>query len=511
MSSKSMVEVPIIEYTQMLPLWQLTGALWGGTPAMRKAASKYLPQEPAEPVAAYDVRVQRSILTNYYKQTVTRLVGKIFKQAITRGDDIPAQVAALLDNIDNMGTDLDTFAQQWLNFAINDGVCHVLIDSPNTEGLPVDPALGAPTKATENAAGVRPYVTLINSEALIGWKSVMQDNGKRVLTQIRVYSSAYEQDPASEFGQIKVERVRVIEPRMHRVYKKGPTDDDFILESTRITTDDVIPLYSLYTNKRSFMVGEPMLLDLAYLNVAHWQSDSDQRNILHVARVPILFGAGLGEDDAGTDFKLQIGPNSVTRGPQGSTLTYVEHGGKAIESGMKDLESLEVRMASIGLDMITRRTGDATATCRALDQHEVDSPLQTVAKNLEDSVDKLLDGFAAWYSLGEDAGGTVEVFKDFGISARDAEDLKTMLEMRKNGDLSRDTFWQELVRRGLLRDDFDPQQEIDLLEVESTKALETAVDTAKAMGELGADGKPINSGSTGGAGSGSASGGGGDE
>jgi hypothetical protein len=38
----------------------------------------------------------------------------------------------------------------------------------------------------------------------------------------------------------------------------------------------------------AFGDGEPPLLDLAYLNVKHWQSQSDQDNILHIARVPIL-------------------------------------------------------------------------------------------------------------------------------------------------------------------------------------------------------------------------------
>ena len=39
------------------------------------------------------------------------------------------------------------------------------------------------------------------------------------------------------------------------------------------------------------------MIDLAWLNLAHWQSASDQRHILHVARVPFLFGRGLSEGE----------------------------------------------------------------------------------------------------------------------------------------------------------------------------------------------------------------------
>lgn len=39
--------------------------------------------------------------------------------------------------------------------------------------------------------------------------------------------------------------------------------------------------------------GKPPLIELAHLNVKHWQSQSDQDNILHVIRVPILVRIGI--------------------------------------------------------------------------------------------------------------------------------------------------------------------------------------------------------------------------
>jgi len=125
------------------------------------------------------------------------------------------------------------------------------------------------------------------------------------------------------------------------------------------------------------MTAEPALLDLANLNIAHWQSDSDQRNILHVARVPILFAAGLGDSEAPIK-KLNIGATTFINGQIGSDLKYVEHSGKGIEAGRQDLQDLEQRMAQMGLNMLVKgagRSGSATATARVLDQSEADSPL----------------------------------------------------------------------------------------------------------------------------------------
>ena len=117
---------PSKQYELMSPYWHMIAALWGGTKTMRSAGAKYLPQEPAEPEAAYAVRVQRSVLTNYYKATVNKLVGKIFKQPITLNEDIPTVVKPLLDNVDRMGTDINRFCQDFVRHAINDGVCYVL-------------------------------------------------------------------------------------------------------------------------------------------------------------------------------------------------------------------------------------------------------------------------------------------------------------------------------------------------------------------------------------------------
>ena len=118
------------------------------------------------------------------------------------------------------------------------------------------------------------------------------------------------------------------------------------------------------------MTGRPPLMDLALLNLAHWQSSSDQRHILHVARVPLLFARNLRPGENGLD----IGPNRLIVGDSdGADLKFVEHSGSAIEAGRQDLVDLEDRMAVMGLDLIARRPGSATATARAIDAAQADS------------------------------------------------------------------------------------------------------------------------------------------
>jgi hypothetical protein len=280
-----------------------------------------------------------------------------------------------------------------------------------------------------------------------------------------------EDSDEDEFTQVEVTRIHVWEIGRKRVYRKDVDADgnvEWVLEQDVDVQLPLIPLIAIYSHKLSFMIGEPPLLDVAWLNVSHWQSDSDQRHILHVARVPLLFGSGLGNEERG-DFQIQVGPNTMTRGPQGSDMKYVEHSGAGIEAGAKDLEVLEARMAKLGLNMIVRGTrvgGNETATARVLDQSESDSPLGMFARHLEAKLEDMLDLFALILDLGEDAGGSVTLFKDFSITQRDADDVKSLADMRTRGDISQITYWEELKRRNLLNEDFDAEKEIDLLDLE---------------------------------------------
>jgi hypothetical protein len=265
-------------------------------------------------------------------------------------------------------------------------------------------------------------------------------------------------------------RIRVLD-RMeeggHRVrlyVEKEPDKDDneWVLSEEWFTDMEKVPLVTFYADREAFMLGEPPMEDLFHLNVSHWQSASDQRNVLTVSRFPILAHSG-GIDD---DEELEIGPNKwlTTVNPQGK-FYYVEHEGKAIESGRKDLIDTEAQMANYGAEFLRKRPTNATATARAMDSAESTSPLQDVTLRFVDAVQQALKITAEW--LGEEEGGTVHITTDFGPENVSADDLRTINEARARGDLSRPQWIRELKRRGILADDFDEDKNESELEDEA--------------------------------------------
>jgi len=160
---------------------------------------------------------------------------------------------------------------------------------------------------------------------------------------LRIKEAAEEED--GEYGTKTVERVRVLRPGSWEVWEKGEKDEYALIESGATTLAE-IPYVPFYGRKTGFMLGESPLLDLAHLNVKHWQSQSDQDTILHVARVPIL--AAITSDEG---FELTVGASSAVRIPEGGDLKFVEHGGAAIAAGRQSLQDLEGQMIQTGAEL----------------------------------------------------------------------------------------------------------------------------------------------------------------
>lgn len=468
-TTQSNVATPTAEHDRLMKLWKLPRALMQGTRGMRSAGSRatgnaqytdWLPREPAETPAAYTVRLNRSTLFNAFRKTVKDMTGKVFQREVTLEKDVPDDIKTWCENIDLAGRHLNVFARDAFYDGMQTGINYILVDMPpalkKDDGSPV-------TIADEQKAARRPYLCLVKGEDLIGFKSELID-GVITLTQARIREIATVAD--GDFAETAVEQIRVLTRGAWAIWQKtkdASGKEDWAEIDSGITSLKDIPLVPVYINRTGFMIGEPPLEDLADLNVAHWQSSSDQRNILHVARVPILFGAGFGPDT-----KLELGPNSAvfTTDPT-ATLAWVEHTGAAIDSGQADLDKLEMQMQVQGLQLLVAQPGGKTATGEIRDEAKENSPLAMMAMALGDALECAL-GFMAQFGSVEmpaakagDAGGSVDVNTDFGVGSGNSVDLTVLLQAVTAGKLSKETFWSELKRRDILADSFDADVEKD--------------------------------------------------
>lgn len=444
---------PTKRVKELMDMRRLPLALMGGTQAMRKAGVEFMPKHPAESEGNYAVRLASTHLYNGFAQTVAAQGGKLLGKPLVLNDNVPESIAKLADNIDGQGRAISPFALDVISDAFVCGVSYIWIDMP-----PLTP--GA-TLADQRASGARPYWIHLRAEQVLGWRST-PIGGKQVLTQVRFKESAIVDD--GEFGEKMVKRVRILERKRYRLFEAVPSTQAGVgelwqlIEEGPIGTKE-IPIVPVYTNRTGYFEGEPALRAVAELNLEHWQSSSEQRVALSFLRFAMLAVAGVDPDTA-----IEIGPSKVLKLPAGATAGYVEHGGAGIESGRLDLEAIERRMRSAGMDIRIDNAGQVTATASALDSADSTAGLRAVGEGLADSLALALQYTAEFMGITEDAG-TVDVNTEFADGTKDT-DPATLLAMRATRDLSQQTLWKEMQRRHILNDEFDAEAEQKMIDAE---------------------------------------------
>lgn len=417
--------------------WPLLSALMAGTRGMRAAAKRFLPKFPAEDETSYSIRLGSAVLTNYFGRTVGIMASKPFSQEVGL-DSLSPAMAALCEDIDGQGSELQAFAERMFRACMSHGVHGVLVDYPSGSG--------ARSKADEKAAGLRPYWASYPAESIIGFKA-SRVGGEWVLTQLRLLETAIEADGL--FGEKSVEQVRVLEPGAWSVWrKKSASQDEWEVVDKGVTTLAHIPFQFFYGTRTGFGTGVSPLLDLAYLNCEHWQSSSDQQTILHVARVPILFGSGFKID---TDIQIGGSKAVIVEGEK-ARLTYVEHSGAAIDAGRQSILDLEERMRQMGAELLVKRRASVTATQVVSEGDANKCILQSIVENFEDGLASCLAFTSEW--LGEGAEKPeIELFKDFGVDSLSDASAALLLDAANAGLISQETFFEEMRRRTIIDTD----------------------------------------------------------
>ena len=418
------VATPGIAHRAMAAELDLLADLLGGTLTMRAAGQRWLPREAAESWTAWRVRLQRTVLFNGLSRTVQALSGRPFARPVALESAHPA-LQKLAENCDREGTSLGDFAKRLLQRLLIDGMVHILVDRP--------------------VGGGAPYFVMVTASQMIG--ATRDDDG---LDEIRIAETHIRR--IGRFGEATSQAVRLIGRNEWQLWHPRGELDSGSIGAWHVASEGRHgygrpPLVTLNVAPSGFMQARPPLIDLAWLNLAHWQSASDQRHILHVARVPILFGRALqvAEGD------IEIGPNRlILADDPAADLRFIEHSGAAIDAGRQDLIDLEDRMAVLGLDMLRRRPGNETATGRAIDAAEAHAALAGVIATLRDGLQAAFDMAADWLDLPDNATGQIQIARNFPVSDDAAAEADMLLKARLAGEISQEAFLAEITRRGIL-------------------------------------------------------------
>lgn len=461
MADKIDPSVPSSDYAANAASWKVIRTVMAGTEAMRAAGTTYLPQHPSEESADYQARLAETVLTNRLEDAVRAVVGKPLGDPLKLSGSYNAKWDEWADDIDLLGNSIDVFARGLFEDSVAAGLAYIVVDMPKAE-----PGMSL---ADELKANIRPYFVHYTAENVLAIYITVED-GKPKVTEARTREDTIK---VVNFKEVIVRRIRVRRALEWELWEQETSDNgegDWKIVEKGPNELGEVAIVPLFTGRRASKTGfrvKPVFLDLAWKNVEHWQSSSDQRHILKYARFPILAGSGVKlpkprtRNDGSEMPPQKIGPHSllITEDPQGKWY-YVEPEGHAIEAGANDLRRLEEEMAALALKPHTKRSGDMTATGEAIGEARENSAVKNMALNLKDALEQAF-AFAARL-IGEEpdtSAPEVEVSTDYTDEYADTADLDGLLKVRVAREISRKTFWSELQRRGKLSANFDPDVE----------------------------------------------------
>lgn len=441
---------------QRLPL-EMVRDLWGGTETVRARGMLYLPREPGEDIQNYTVRLRRSVFFNVFRHTIEGLAGFIFRKDPTLGSDVPDIIQQHWENIDNAGTHGDVFIRALLTDAMTSGHAGILVEFPDTGAVRL-------TLGDEQVLGVRPYWVAIKKDDIVSVR-MTEDRGLERLVQMVLREVTYVPDGA--YGEVEQTRYRVLYDDLNGTIGWRLEELTADKKDVRVVREGVyvnqtcIPLVEVPTAGRlSAWVSRPQFLDLAYLNIAHYQQWSDYATCIHKTNVPIFVTSGVEIEGS-----LLIGPNTgLNFSAPDAKAYYVAHDGHALASSKASLDNLANDMAALGLAALanSKRVAE-TAVAKEIDKSASDAVLSVTARGIQDAIEQALY-FHALY-IGETDGGSIQLNRDFGDTRIGAADVMAWVALSEKLGVPLLSVLSALRTGGWIPDDAD----LDEIATEATK------------------------------------------
>ena len=437
----------------MMKGWEIMKAVTEGTEYLRENSEAFLPLEPREDYDAYMARVNRAVFSPFTQRLIRAATGLVLRKPITLTGD-PYWTEMFKMDVDGCKSDLDEYARRVLMCSLTYGQSHILVDYPAPSG--------ALSLAEERQQNRRPYWIEVDPTNLYGWRLDRESNYGNLI-QARIAEKAVL--PDGDFGEKVYDQVRVIEPGNYRVFRKknqidemydvadnsyaGEFDTQTAEEEFELTESGnfslgEIPLVTIYAGKTDNLVSKPPLLDIAYLNLAHFQRQADLIHSLHVASQPLLVMEGY--DDQTKDLAISVNYAMATQ--PGNKIYYVEPASSAFDAQSAEIKELQMQMATLGISTLSQQKFVAeSADARRLDRVDTNSMLAMVSMELEQKLQKAFNLSAEYVGI---EPPEVKISRDFDIERLIGQDITALTSLFDQQVIDREEFRDILVQGEVL-------------------------------------------------------------
>lgn len=442
----------------MVPYWEKVSDILDGVEAIKQAGEKYLPKFPRETNEDYSFRSSIVKFTNVYRDVLEGLATKPFQNEVTLVEkDLPVQFKDFIEDVDGAGNNLTSFSMLTFFNGINYAVDWILVDYPTVEN---------PDSVTVKQAkdmNLKPFWVHILAKNVLDVKT-RYAGSKEIITYFKYM------EPGFKDSDLKVREFFEQDGKIHwilyRLIKDEKGNEVFVIDKEGDLSIDFIPVVPFTTGRRdgrSFKFY-PVMSDVADLQLTLYRNESALEYIKVLACYPILATDGTNppKDKSGNPVKLQVGPNCVLYGVQkgngdGGSWSFVEPQANSLEFLQKNIDKTKNDLRELGRQPLTALSTQLTTVTTSIAAGKAKSAVTSWVFSLKDALENALKITAIW--MGVDYEPEVVVYTGFDNVLDDGSDLEELGNARQRGDISLETYWDELKRRKILSPDFQSDVE----------------------------------------------------
>lgn len=452
-------------YQKRKKQWELIRDCIEGEDKIKAEGPKYLPMALCATRHETEMRYKgykaRARFVNYVAVTRDILHGLVFRKKIT--SEIPEELKPIYKDVDRQGTSFQEFTSDLFKDLLATSFGGVLADIPY-----VDRVL---SKKEAEDLNVRTYLTYYKAEDIINWKYDVV-NGRRQLVQVVLQEQI--EIPVNEFQSNEATQYRVLElvngHYRQRVFIPNDGPDSWDIQIINITDQrgnqlDYIPFVTLGSKEPH----KPMLLDLARLNIGHYQKIADYENGIHYTTIPTGWVTGhrrVIDEDTNEPEPIVLGGESflVFEEPDAKVGTLC-FAGEGLVHSEKAISMAEQNIRTMGRRIVTPDNTKSADAAR-VDQEAENANLASFANTVSFQLTNLLTMVAKMEGI-EHEELWVKLCTDYNTKAFDPNGLNAIANLAEAGRWPLPYIFEVMQNGELAPADSNLEEYITLLDLES--------------------------------------------
>ena len=424
-----------IYYKVLVSTWAKVEAISGGDDTMKEAGSLYLPRLGGQTDTEYQAYLARGCFFNAFARTINGLSGAILRKEVIIKTN--KRVDEMLPTVTLANESIQETIKIVIDNVLEYGYFGILVDMP---------VLQEGQLVTED----NPYFAMYPASTIINFRTE-QSGSETKLTMLCLAETAYEENPENPFELVKRDLIRVLvledSKLIVRLYKRDMNNDkevwsqhgDDIMPKIKGASLDFIPFVFFGAVTNNPIPTSPPLIDLANLNIKHWQVSTDYYHGLHYCALPTPWAAGF---DIGANLYIGAQKAWVSDNPQ-AQCGYLEFTGQGLQAIEHALDRLEAQMAIMGARMLEEQKKAAEAAETVVMRYSGDTAtLSSIVTSVEQGMIKAIDLLGTW--VGIEAGTELHLNRDFVSQKLSAQDITALLQAYQGNAISLDTFLYNL-------------------------------------------------------------------